>query len=69
MYRVSYTNTMLEYCKTILHKISFSKSLFKKEYKKTFKYLNERERAELKKWLKANVVKVSQEEPMLQRPV
>ena len=50
-------NKMLEYCKTILQKISFSKSLFKKEYKKTFKYLNEGERMELKKWLKANVFK------------
>ena len=46
---------MLEYCKTILQKISFSKSLFKKEYKKTFNYLNEGERVELKKWLRANV--------------
>ena len=50
-------NKMLEYCKTILQKISFSKSLFKKEYKKTFKYLSEGERVELKKWLKANMSK------------
>ena len=48
-------NKMLEYCKIILQKISFSKSLFKKEYKKTFNYLNEGERVELKKWLRANV--------------
>jgi hypothetical protein len=48
-------NKMLEYCKTILQKISFSRSLFKKEYKKTFNYLNEGERVELKKWLRANV--------------
>ena len=48
-------NKMLEYCKTILQKISFSKTLFKKEYKKTFNYLNEGERVELKKWLRANV--------------
>src|SRR5688500_3142422 len=56
-------NKMLEYCKTILQKISFSKSLFKKEYKKTFKYLNDGERVELKKWLKANVfITLSNEE-------
>jgi hypothetical protein len=48
-------NKMLEYCKIILQKISFSKSLFKKEYKKTFNYLNEGERVELKRWLRANV--------------
>jgi hypothetical protein len=48
-------NKMLEYCKTILQKISFSKTLFKKEYKKTFNYLNEGERVELKRWLRANV--------------
>ena len=60
-------NKMLEYSKTILQKISFSKSLFKKEYKKSFKYLNERERVELRKWLKANVVKVSQAKPKLER--
>ena len=46
---------MLEYCKTILKKISFNESLFKKEYKKTFNYLNEDERVELKKWLRSNV--------------
>ena len=59
-------NKMLEYCKTILQKISFSKSLFKKEYKKTFKYLNEGESVELKKWLKANVSKVSNEETTIE---
>ena len=68
MNRVSITNYMLEYCKTILQKISFSKPLFKKEYKKTFKYLNERERMELRKWLKANVVRVPQEQPKPERP-
>ena len=47
-------NRMLEYCKTILQKISFSKWLFKKEYKKTFKYLSEEQHVELKKWIRAN---------------
>ncbi|WP_276371050.1 hypothetical protein [Chryseolinea sp. H1M3-3] len=46
---------MLEYCKTILQKISFNKRLFKKEYKKTFKYLTKDEHLELKKWLKSQL--------------
>ena len=45
-------NKMLEYCKVVLQKISFSKPLFKKEYKKTFKYLTQAEHQELKTWLK-----------------
>jgi hypothetical protein len=48
-------NKMLEYCKVILQKISFSKPLFKKEYKKTFKYLTQAEHRELKTWLKARI--------------
>ena len=48
-------NKMLEYCKVILQKISFSKPLFKKEYKKTFKYLTQAEHQELKTWLKAKM--------------
>lgn len=43
---------MLEYCKTILRKMSFSKPLFRKEYRKTFRYLEQAEHAELKKWLR-----------------
>ena len=46
---------MLEYCKTILQKISFSKILFKKEYRKTFRYLTKAEQAELRKWLRSNL--------------
>jgi len=49
-------NKMLEYCKIVLQKISFSKSLFKKEYKKTFNYLTNDQHAELKKWLRANIL-------------
>ena len=60
-------NKMLEYCKTILQKISFSKSLFKKEYKKTFRYLNEGEHVELKKWLKENMVKTSNKETKIEK--
>lgn len=41
---------MLEYCKTILKKVSFDSSLFEKELKKSMKWLNEKEKKELKKW-------------------
>lgn len=48
-------NRMLEYCKTILHKVSFSKALFKKEYRKSFTYLHPEDHLELKKWLRINL--------------
>ena len=41
-------NRILEYCKTILHKVSFSKALFKKEYKKSFNYLHPDDHLELR---------------------
>jgi len=44
--------TMLDYCKTILEKMSFNKTLFKKEYRKSFAYLNRTEQSELKAWLR-----------------
>lgn len=43
---------MLEYCKVILSKISFDKRLFRKEYKKTFTYLEPNEHKELKDWVR-----------------
>jgi hypothetical protein len=46
---------MLDYCKLILMKMSFDRSLFRKEYRKTFAYLNETEQQELKKWLRHNL--------------
>ena len=45
---------MLDYCKLILVKMSFDRSLFRKEYRKTFAYLNEAEQQELKEWLRQN---------------
>jgi hypothetical protein len=45
---------MLDYCKLILMKMSFDRSLFRKEYRKTFAYLNEAEQQELKNWLRQN---------------
>ena len=48
-------NRILEYCKTILHKVSFSKTLFKKEYRKSFTFLHPDDHLELKKWLRLNL--------------
>jgi hypothetical protein len=47
-----FKQSMLEYCKIILTKISFNKRLFRKEYKKTFNYLEANEHVELKKWIR-----------------
>jgi hypothetical protein len=43
---------MLEYCKLVLEKISFSRRLFRREYRKTFRYLEPQEHFELKRWLR-----------------
>lgn len=46
---------MLEYSKTILSKISFSRSLFKKEYVKAIQKLNVEERNHLKNWVRGRM--------------
>lgn len=43
---------MLEYAKVILSKISFDRRLFRKEYKKAFRYLDNHERDALRQWAK-----------------
>ena len=43
---------MLGYCKVILEKMSFSKRLFLKEYRKSLSYLNYEEQNELRRWLR-----------------
>lgn len=43
---------MLEYCKIILSRMSFNQLLFKKEYRKTFSYLDVQEHVQLKEWLR-----------------
>lgn len=40
------------YSKTVLRKMSFSKRLFLKEYRKSLAWLNPEERTELKKWVR-----------------
>jgi len=42
---------MLEYTKTILAKVSFDNSLFKKELQKSLRWLDNTEIEELKKWV------------------
>lgn len=44
--------SMLDYCKLVLKKMSFSKRLFRKEYKKTFTYLDPMDHSKLKQWLR-----------------
>jgi hypothetical protein len=44
--------SMFEYCKIVLVKISFDERLFRKEYRKTFNYLDVDEHKELKKWIR-----------------
>lgn len=44
---------MLEYCKTILEKVSFNKELFEKELKKSLSFITEEERAGLICWCRS----------------
>lgn len=44
--------TMLEYCKTVLRKVSFSRKLFFKEYRKARLWLAPHEAIELKTWIR-----------------
>lgn len=46
---------MLEYCKTLLRKLTFSRTLFRKEYRKSLQYLDPQEQVELKQWLRQNI--------------
>ena len=45
---------MLEYCKIILKKLSFYPKLFRKEYRKSFRYLAPGEDVALKTWVREN---------------
>jgi len=50
---------MLEYSKLILSKMTFDKRLFKKEFKKAFRYLNRDERKQLVSWVRSKAEMVS----------
>lgn len=41
---------MLEYTKTVLHKVSFNRELFSKELRKAFKWLQKEELIMLQAW-------------------
>jgi hypothetical protein len=41
---------MLEFCKQVLHKVSFDRSLFEKELRKAVKWLSKEDRAAFKSW-------------------
>ncbi len=44
--------TMLEYCKQILKAVHFDQQLFKKEYRKSLKWLQRPDVSELKSWIR-----------------
>lgn len=48
------SNSMLEYSKTILQKVSFDRALFEKELKKAVKMLVGYDRQELQRWVVNN---------------
>jgi len=41
---------MLEFCKDILLRVSFSRKLFRKELVKSVRWLNKREQVQLRSW-------------------
>ena len=45
---------MLEYCKTILEKVSFDRSLLEKEYYKSLSYLKKTEQSKFIEWCQKN---------------
>ena len=47
-----FKTSMLEYAKIILEKMKFNEMLFRKEYRKTFQYLEPSEQNDLKEWLR-----------------
>lgn len=46
--------SMLEYCKTVLVKVSFCRKMFLKEYRKSRQWLSAIEGDELKNWIRSN---------------
>jgi hypothetical protein len=56
----AFGRSMLEYSKMILSKMSFDRKLFRKEYRKAFRYPDGQEQAELKNWLRSETKSVSE---------
>jgi hypothetical protein len=44
--------SMLEYCKFIMDKFSFSPRLFRKEYRKSLRFLSPEEHPEFRTWIR-----------------
>ena len=59
MMGIKFKCSMLEYSKLILSKMTFDKRLFKKEFRKAFRYLNREERRQLKIWVRSKSELVS----------
>jgi len=53
---MKFKTSMLAYCKQILSVVSFNRALFRKEYKKSLKWLSPSEVAELKLWIRQTIV-------------
>ena len=47
--------SMLDYCKQILEAVHFDRRLFRKEYRKSIKWLPEPEVKKLKNWIRKEV--------------
>jgi hypothetical protein len=45
---------MFNYCKIILGKVSFDRTLFRKEYRKSLRWLSEDEATALKHWIRSH---------------
>lgn len=50
---IKFKCSMLDYSKFILSKMTFDKKLFKKEFRKAFRYLNREERRQLIIWVRS----------------
>lgn len=46
--------TMLDYCKYVLQRVSFDVRLFRKEYRKSLRWLSRDEIVRLKEWVRTN---------------
>ena len=49
----TFKRSMLEYAKLILSKMTFDKKLFRKEFRKAFRYLKRDERTRLLNWVRS----------------
>jgi hypothetical protein len=56
---IKFKCSMLEYSKFILSKMTFDRRLFKKEFRKAFRYLNREERKQLIIWVRSKSELVS----------